>query len=147
MFVTPFYVPTTTTFTKIASYTNTAVATSLTRLGIYGNATNDIPGSLILDAGTVSASTATTLNSITINQSLSAELYWLACASQTAAPNLKIYTGALAPVSQYAISGASTSAWSSAANSYFVTGVSGSLPASFSGNSIAPNSPIVWLGV
>jgi len=58
--------------------------TASVRLGIFAN-TNGKPGTLILDAGTVSPITNNASYAITINQSLSTGIYWLAMNSITAA--------------------------------------------------------------
>jgi len=50
-------------------------AASLVRLGIYSDSGNVYPNSLLLDAGTIAGDSAT-VQSITINQTLSAGLYW-----------------------------------------------------------------------
>ena len=50
-------------------------AGSLLRLGIYSSV-NSLPYDLILDAGTIACDSAT-FQSITINQSLAPNLYWL----------------------------------------------------------------------
>jgi len=71
----PFYVPTTTTFDRIAIYVYTAVAGSECRLGIYGDNGSVYPGSLIVDAGYVSCGT-TGLKELIINVGLSG-LNWL----------------------------------------------------------------------
>lgn len=52
------------------------------RLGIYSD-NSGIPGTLVLDAGTISATAANTSYEITINQSLTPGLYWLCAVSQT----------------------------------------------------------------
>jgi hypothetical protein len=65
--------------------TFTLTGSCAVRLGIYNNdAVLNKPSTLLLDAGTVSISAASTMYSITINQSLSPGLYWLAFNMQTA---------------------------------------------------------------
>jgi hypothetical protein len=76
----------TTTFDRIACYTNSTFSgTGTVRLGIYDNGTGGKPTTVVLDAGTVSCTAASTLYTITINQQLSAGWYWLAFNMQTAA--------------------------------------------------------------
>ncbi len=73
----PIYVPRTIVYDRIGIQVNTAVAASLARLGIYNpNAAGTAPGSLVLDAGTVSTAT-TGIKEITISQSLSPGFYFL----------------------------------------------------------------------
>jgi hypothetical protein len=82
---TPIFFPTTTTLDRISILSgSTFSGTGLVRLGIYQN-TNGMPSTLILDAGTVAPTAANTAYEITINQTLSAGLYWLAVNSITAA--------------------------------------------------------------
>ena len=82
---TPIFFPTTTTLDRISILTgSTFSGTGLVRLGIYQN-TNGAPNTVILDAGTVAPTAASTAYEITINQTLSAGLYWLAVNSITAA--------------------------------------------------------------
>jgi hypothetical protein len=89
---TPIYIPESTTFDRIAMQTRaTFVGTSTVRLGIYNN-TNGQPSTLILDAGTVTATAATTVYEITISQTLAAGFYWLAFCQQTA-PATSSYAG------------------------------------------------------
>ena len=74
----PFLVERTTTFDRIACRTSTtSTGTSTVRLGIYNNS-NKQPTTVLLDAGTVSVNAASTIFSITINQTLNPGWYWLA---------------------------------------------------------------------
>jgi hypothetical protein len=61
------------------------VGTAVVRLGIYNNSSTDQPSTVLLDAGTVSPTAASTGYQITINQTLSQGWYWLAINCQTAA--------------------------------------------------------------
>lgn len=90
----PFFVPNSVTLDRLQfATTATFAGTAVVRLGIYAN-NNGVPGNLILDAGTVSATAANTVYSITISQSVTAgTTYWLAFNSQTAATT-NIYAGA-----------------------------------------------------
>lgn len=76
--VTPFIVSKTITFDRIAmDFTAGGDVGSLVRLGIYADNGNLYPGALVLDAGTL-AGDSTAAQSITINQTLTPGLYWLA---------------------------------------------------------------------
>jgi len=56
------------------------------RLGVYNNnTTNGYPDTVLFDAGTVSVTTSTTFNQITINQTINPGWYWFATNTQTAA--------------------------------------------------------------
>ena len=73
----PFLVPALVTATSINIEVTTQSAGNNLRMGIY-NDSSGAPGSLVLDAGTVSL-TGTGGKAITISQSLSPGWYWLAC--------------------------------------------------------------------
>ena len=97
----PIYVESTTTFDRLALSTASAfVGTATIRMGIY-NDSSGVPSTLVLDAGTVSATAASTNYEITISQSLSSGYYWLAFAQQGTAPTTPSYTGAAASGTQY----------------------------------------------
>ena len=81
----PFFVGTSRAFDRIAIRTGAGGAGSNTiRLGIYNN-TNGQPSTVNLDAGTVACTAINTTYTITINQTLSAGWYWLACCWQSGA--------------------------------------------------------------
>jgi hypothetical protein len=90
----PIYVPFTTSFDRIAILTGFNFSgTATIRMGIYANDTaTGKPSTVIIDAGTVSATSISTVFQITINQSLEAGFYWLAMNTQTAA-SVNAYTG------------------------------------------------------
>jgi hypothetical protein len=81
----PFYIAESTTLDRIAIRTLGTFSGSATlRLGIY-NSSGGQPTTVSLDAGTVNATVAATVYTITINHTLAAGLYFLAANSQTAA--------------------------------------------------------------
>jgi hypothetical protein len=82
----PFTLSETKTFDRIAIATqSTYVGTGAVRLGIYNNdSTTGKPSTVLLDAGTVATTAASTIYQITISQSLTAGTYWLAFNMQTA---------------------------------------------------------------
>jgi len=85
-YYTPFFVPQTTTFDRIVVRTGlTFSGTASVRLGIYNSSSSGLPSTVVLDAGTVSATASAATYLITINQQLTAGIYWLAANSQTAA--------------------------------------------------------------
>jgi hypothetical protein len=91
-YYTPFFVPVTTTFDRIAIRTGgTFSGTGSVRLGIYGS-TSGKPSTLILDAGTLSATASNTTYTITISQQLTPGIYFLAGNTQTAA-TVNTYVG------------------------------------------------------
>ena len=80
-----FYVSETTTFDRIGIVTGASFVGSATiRLGIYNNGAS-IPSTVVLDAGTVNPTAASTVYQATISQSLSKGWYWLAFNTVTAA--------------------------------------------------------------
>jgi hypothetical protein len=80
----PFRVVETKTFDRISfvTTTSTVTGTGTFRLGIY-NQSAGVPTTVLLDAGTVNATTASTAYSATISQSLSAGVYYLAINMQS----------------------------------------------------------------
>ncbi len=80
IYVVPFIVPNTGTYTRISVHVQAAGSNNM-RLGIYSD-TNGVPNALVLDAGTVSVA-STGQKNITISQSLSAGVYWLAFLAQS----------------------------------------------------------------
>lgn len=85
-FYVPFYVTDTATFDRIAIRTGTSFSGSgIVRMGIYNAGTAGKPTTVVLDAGTVAVTAASTVYAITISQSLNTGWYYLAFNSQTAA--------------------------------------------------------------
>jgi hypothetical protein len=76
-YYTPIFISSSTTYDRIACRTGTFSTANTVRLGIY-NDNNGVPSTLLLDAGTVSATAANTDYLITINQTLNTGFYWLA---------------------------------------------------------------------
>lgn len=95
-YYTPIYIDSSTAFDRLALRTaSTFSGTATIRMGIFTES-NGLPANLVLDAGTVSATAASTTYEITINQTLSAGFYFLAFAQQGTAPILGTYLGATA---------------------------------------------------
>lgn len=104
-------------------------AGSLMRLGIYADS-NGVPGSLVLDAGTVAGDGTAGIREATANLSLAAGSYWIGGAVQaapTTQPTLRICAGVL-PTTQNGTLTTLSQTW----GGYSQTGVSGALPATFS---------------
>lgn len=76
LYAIPFFVPETKTYTSINIEVTTLGVLANGRLGIYRDS-DGAPGALVLDAGTISATT-TGAKTIAISQSLTAGWYWLA---------------------------------------------------------------------
>lgn len=77
---------------RIGVEVTTLAASSTVRLGIYADGTDGLPGTLLLDAGTVDTTT-TGFKEITISQALTAGRWWLAAVSQGAAPTVRTNGG------------------------------------------------------
>jgi len=112
---TIIYIPQTQTFDRIAVRTAaTFSGTASVRLGIYNHdTTTGKPSTLLLDAGTVSPTAASTAYQITISQSLTPGFYWLASNMQSAATTSTftgrdIAAGGFIPWAPYEASPAST---------------------------------------
>jgi hypothetical protein len=87
----PFFVSATKTFDRIAIESGpTFSGSAVVRLGIYNN-TGGKPSTVLLDAGTVSPTVASTAYAATISQSLTPGWYWLAANTQTAATTNTYY--------------------------------------------------------
>lgn len=83
-YYSPIYVRNTTTFDRIAVSTAGSFSGSASiRLGIYSNGTDGKPNTVILDAGTVTATAPNTLYQITISQTFTEGIYWLVCVQQS----------------------------------------------------------------
>ena len=81
----PFLIPTPTTYDRIALTTGTAFSgTASVRLGIFSDSSGK-PGELVLDAGLIAPTAASTIYEITISRTLPAGFYWLAFNTVTAA--------------------------------------------------------------
>ena len=123
---TPLFISSAITIDRIgAEVVSGGVSGTTYRLGVYSSNSNDEPGSLLLDAGTIDTST-TGLKQITISLTLSAGLYYICGANQGSAgtPTMRIMnsgTGNYAPV-------AATSMQSFYAATYIQNSVSGALP-------------------
>lgn len=83
LYYLPYLITTSTTFDRIAIEHLGAVggASSVVRLGIYSS-TSSLPSTLVLDAGTIDLTTAIAFKTITINQTLTPGLYFLAVVAQ-----------------------------------------------------------------
>jgi hypothetical protein len=124
LYYSPIWIFEAGSFDRIATRTSTTFSGSgVMRLGIY-NDNGDQPGTLVLDAGTVSPTAASTNYEITIDQALSKGRYWLATVSQTNAAT-NSYFSMITPTFQTWIGTTPTSAAQTIG--YFEADVSGGL--------------------
>jgi hypothetical protein len=143
----PFYVPESTTFTRIAVRVSTGVGGSVYRMGIYSSDSNDEPSSLVLDAGTVSTPGAGSY-AITISQTLSAGLYWLAGVHQTNQGTGLVIRIAATTQGSFLPSGTVSGGINANPLTCFqVASVTGSLPSTISSPTLQPQGPLIYLGV
>lgn len=83
LYAVPFWSSHAETWTRIGVNIDTPQAGASVRLGIFSNGAANKPGALLLDAGTIDASTSGA-KEITISQALSANtVYWLASINST----------------------------------------------------------------
>jgi hypothetical protein len=145
MRLVPFYVPSSTTFTRIGVRISTSTGGSSVRLGIYSSNSDNFPTTLVLDAGTVDGS-STGSKSINISQTLSEGLYWLAATPQgVSGVGIRSFTtGYTFYVHSGTVAGGIDA---NPANCYTVSSISGSLPSTISSWSLGGNAPAVHLGV
>lgn len=126
MFAVPWVCPRAMTITRLGAEPATAGPSgAVMRLGIYTD-NNGLPGSLVLDAGTINA-TSTTYQEITISQALAANTrYWFAMAAQGASGwNVRASRGGFSVPATYTASG------NEYATVFVGSGVTGALPATF----------------
>jgi hypothetical protein len=137
----PLIVAETTTFDRIATRTGASFSGSgVVRLGIYDDSGGQ-PSTVVLDAGTVATSASNTAYEITISQTLSAGIYWLAFVSQTNATTNNYRTSITA---YYQTAHGTNTGGGGQAIGWTQSGVSGAFAtASVSGASY--NTPTVWL--
>ena len=129
LIVFPVFIQESITLDRIAVECTAAVASSTFRLGIYNSNADGEPSSLLLDAGTVSTATIG-LKAITISQSLSAGLYYLAYGQQGGATNatMRAYHNVIGNWSPIA---STTQQGSSYVTGYNQDSVTGAFPSTF----------------
>jgi hypothetical protein len=139
----PLYIPNALTLDRIAIDCGTGQVGGAGRIGIYSSDSNDLPSSLVLDAGQV-ALTSSGIFPITISLALSPGLYWLAYASQGSGtqPSIRVISGATFPIASSLNTTAPVAA-GAGKNGYGhnVSNVSGSLPSTFVAGSVTTLAP------
>lgn len=145
--VTPFFCAKPTTFTRIGINVATGGASALIRLGIYKMASNGLPGALVLDAGTVDASTSGE-KEITISQELYGNYYLASVTNSGTTPSLYV---AMTGVAADCLTVGAGTTTATAAVRIYKNSVTGALPDPFgtplyvNGNVFAGSR--VWLRV
>lgn len=124
----PIWLPASSSVDRLGvEVTTVGAAGSVIRVGMYDDDGGGRPGALLVDAGTVDATT-TGAKELTVTQDLaSGGVYWLAAVAQVATATLRSATGPLLPV------GTDTLAAATAATppvGFYENSISGALPAS-----------------
>jgi hypothetical protein len=144
LFVTPFWVPKSCRFDRIAVNCAVITATSVFRMGIYKSTSDDMPGDLVADYGVADLGTSTGIKEITIDQVLTPGLYWLAGVLQVLAGAQ--VRGYLAPFYAEISLESSLGSGGAARTGYYRSGVSGALPTPFGAAAAAGgNAPRITL--
>jgi hypothetical protein len=95
LYFIPFFVSENASFDRIlVRSASTFVGTATIRLGVYNNA-DDVPTSLLFDAGTASVTAANQTATITISETINAGWYWLALLTEVAATTNTFVAGNL----------------------------------------------------
>lgn len=128
LYLVPFRLAAGVTFDRIgADVATVGSAGAVIRLGIWASdAAGGLPGTLVLDAGTVQADTGTGSRAITISQALAAGVFWLGVVMQTASGVLLRATVEYDPLIPY-FTGANAITGSEAAAAVYASGITGAL--------------------
>jgi hypothetical protein len=145
LLVIPIFIPNQLTATSLNVRVNTVTTSGVARLGIYNNGSGGAPGSLLLDAGTISYSTNSTTHTITISQVLNIGWYWFGCVVQSGSSTWNGYEnganhGATSTQRSFSLGS------SNATISYYVEGVSGVLPSTPTFIHSNLGSPMIQVG-
>ena len=146
-YYTPIYIDQTTTVDRIAVRTGTGfTGTATVRLGIYNyNSATGRPSTVLLDAGTVSATAASTNYLITISQSLNAGFYFVvACQQGTAPSSGQYFANSASGTANNLLIATTSSPNTSTIVGFSQTSVTGAF-ATASGTANAQQCPYVWL--
>jgi hypothetical protein len=138
----PTIVSKTITVDRVAVRVATAEAGATPRIGIYARDANNRPGDLILDCGTVDAST-TGVKEITVSATIPAGLFFMAVAFQGASSALRLTHINLGGNIVKGHSTDAARAMANAINLYLETGVSGALPLTYGGGDSGAGAPSI----
>jgi len=124
LYAFPLWIPRPLTIDRLAAEVTTAFTDQVYRMGIYNNGTNNYPGTLLLDAGTVAAAT-TGVKAITISQALARGIYWLALTAALSGGEVRCWGSA------YPIMGVNATSLGQPYSIWYVTQAYGALPDPF----------------
>jgi hypothetical protein len=135
----PLFISESITIDRIGVECTTATASTTWRIGIYNSDSNGLPSTVLLDAGTVDTST-TGLKTITVSQTLSAGLYFVAGSWQTGfnTPTLRAWTPTLGDWTPVA---STTQQSTTNATQYQMDSIFGAFP-TFSGSTTGPTGAV-----
>lgn len=147
----PVYLPTCTIDRIAISTRSTPTPTSgnTTRLGIYANSSANLPGNLIIDAGTVNPAAVNTSYEITISQAITSGWHWLAMNRQVTSGTAPNYRAAEASAYLPAMSFLTSSGDGSlpTAKGYTQTGVTGAFANATSLSLLTGISPTIFVRI
>ncbi len=129
-YASPVHIAGSGTLARIGLEVTVAAAGSTVRLGIRADNGTGQPGTLLVDAGTVDGSVASSSGTeLTISQPVTPGLYWFTATAQGGAPTIRAALGDLYPAAGNSLA----SALSAVPNAGYATGatVTGALPNSF----------------
>jgi hypothetical protein len=140
----PIFLPTGTLNRISCATTGTFSGTATVRLGIYNADANNLPSTVLLDAGTVNCTSSTTVYNITISQAITEGFYWLAFNSQTNAStnHFEGPTGSIASVNTLNMRFSDTTGQSCVG--VVQSGVSGAF-GTFSYSDVTADAPIIFV--
>lgn len=142
MYMVPMWITKACTVDRIALFSN-GTGGATVRLGLYAHDADQMPSSLVLDAGTVTMDSVA-FKEITISQSLDIGLYFAACAYQSGTtPNV---TNTDSNTMSYGpgLFGA-TSLSTALLICYTETGITGAFPSTASASSTATTCPTMYV--
>lgn len=146
----PWYIRTSVRLSRLGSEISTiGDVGSKFRLGIYADNGNLIPGSLVLDAGTINGDSATA-QELTIDVTLGRGVYWLGGAAQiitTTPPTVRACDRTAMDLPMTLPLGTSIPAANNTKAGVSMTGVTGALPSTFTGNTGAVTLPRLFAKV
>jgi len=148
LYFTPVFVDRSMTIDRLGVQSGISfVGTSTVRLGIYNN-TSGLPSTLLLDAGTISATAGNTTYQITVSQAVTTGWYWLAfCAQGTAATTPQFFGNQQGIIFQTPLMGASLGVNSNLYSAYGQASVTGAFPSSVSSLALQVTTPYTWMRI
>lgn len=142
----PFFVNEKITIDRIAAEVTTAAATATVSLGIYSSKKDtQLPDSLIFETADQDAST-TGVKEVTVSQTLSPGLYYLALNNKVAAVTVRSFSSTLhlPPVAATSFAGAGATLEN---NCFATSGVNGAMPATWASTLTGAGAPKIMVRI